>query len=302
MIVAVSGASGLLGRSLKAHLQARGHTVRPMVRRPTDNPERIYWNPKSSELDLDAFAKTDALIHLAGASVAQRWTSQAMTDIRDSRVQGTRLLSQAIASGDGPSVMISGSAIGFHGDGGDEVLVADSPPGQNFLADVGRRWEEETVFAESAGARVVRVRTGIVLTREGGALKEMLTPFKLGVGGPLGSGRQWISWVSIDDIIRIFTFALEHKALRGTVMGTSPNPVRQRDFARALGHALGRPAFAPAPGFAIRALFGQMGQEMLLEGQRCDPVRLKSAGFEWDHPDLDSALQAALHPATRSSA
>lgn len=295
MIVAITGASGLVGRHLRAHLEDHGHTVRAMVRTPTNHPDRIFWDPAKHEIDLDGFSKVDAVIHLAGASVAQRWTPRAKALIRDSRVLGTRLLAQSIAAGDGPPILISGSAIGYHGDGGDEVLTPDSPAGTNFLARVGRAWEDETEVARSSGARVVRVRTGIVLSAEGGALKEMMLPFKLGVGGPLGGGQQWLSWVSMDDIVRIFTFALERKGLFGPIMGTSPHPVRQRDFARALGRAVNRPAFAPAPAFAIRTLFGQMGQEMLLEGQRCHPARLIEAGFDWTHPDLDDALRAAIH-------
>ena len=295
MRVVISGASGFVGSALSQHLESKGHTVSPMVRR-SPKPGQIYWNILQGELDTEALEGADAVVHLAGESIAgARWTAEKRRRIMDSRVQGTRLLAGAIAGlKHKPKVMVSASAIGFYGNGEDAIQTEDSPPGDNFLAEICQAWEAETLVAHDAGVRVVNFRVGIVLAPHGGALKEMLPVFRMGGGGPLGGGKQWISWITLDDIVRAIEYCIETEAVSGPVLAVAPNPARQRDFAKALGRALNRPAFIPAPAFGIRLAMGEMGQQLLLEGQRCHPEQLKQFGFVWNHPELDGALQALL--------
>ena len=295
MRVVISGASGFVGSALSRHLESLGHTVAPLVRR-APQPGQIYWNILQGEVDTEALEGADAVVHLAGESIAgARWTAEKRRRIMDSRVQGTRLLAGAIAGLDHkPKVMVSASAIGFYGNGGDAIQTEDSPPGDNFLAEICQAWEAETRVAHDAGVRVVNFRVGIVLAPHGGALKEMLPVFRMGGGGPLGGGQQWISWITLDDIVRAITYCIETETLSGPVLGVAPHPARQRDFAKSLGRALNRPAFVPAPAFGIRLTMGEMGQQLLLEGQRCHPEQLKQSGFVWNHPELDAALAAVL--------
>lgn len=295
MRVAISGASGLVGRALRQRLEAEGHTVLPLVRR-TPKAGEVHWSVAKGEIDASALEGVDAVVHLAGEAIAGgRWSDERKRRIRDSRVLGTRLLAGALAGlSQKPRVMISASAVGYYGNGGDRILTEESPSGDNFLAEVCRQWEAETTVARDAGIRVVNFRVGIVLAPDGGALKTMIPPFKMGMGGPLGNGRQWMSWIALGDIVSAMMHCVSHTELSGPVLAVSPEPVTQGAFARSLGRALSRPAFMPAPGFAIRLTMGEMGQQLLLEGQRCVPTRLQESGFTWRYTDLDEAMRASV--------
>lgn len=293
MRVAISGASGLVGRHLRASLEADGHTVHPLVRREA-GPGEIRWSVTEGTIEADKLEGIDAMVHLAGESIGQRWTEAAKRRIRSSRVDGTTLVCEALAGlTDKPDVLVCASAVGFYGDTGQTVADEDSPPGDNFLAEVGKAWEAAAKPAKEAGIRVVHLRSGIALSTEHGLLKEQLLPAKLGALGPVGGGRQWVPWIGLDDLVAAYRFCIDHD-LSGPVIGVSPNPVQQKEFARALGRAVNRPAFVPAPGFALKLAMGQMAQELILEGQRCDPKVLREAGFEWSEPTLDEALANAL--------
>jgi uncharacterized protein (TIGR01777 family) len=295
--VIVSGASGLIGSGLIPFLTEGGHSVERLVRgasRP-GAPE-ISWDPTGGTVDRGRLEGVDAVVHLAGESVgAGRWTSQRREGIRRSRVEGTRTLCEALADlRTPPRVLLSASAVGFYGDRGEEDLTEESPAGKGFLADVCREWEAATRPAEEAGVRVVRLRIGIVLSRAGGALRRMLLPFQMGLGGPIGSGKQFMSWIVLDDVLAAIQHAIVKGSLSGPVNAVAPNPVRQAEFARTLARVLRRPAFLPLPAFAVRTMMGEMGQALLLDGARVLPRRLSESGFEFWRPDLDSALRAAL--------
>jgi uncharacterized protein (TIGR01777 family) len=280
MRVTVTGAGGLIGSRLVAALEARGDEVTTVSTR--------------GEIDPQALAGRDAVVHLAGEPVAQRWSDEARRRIRESRELGTRRLVQAIEKADPrPSALISASAVGYYGPHGDEPLAEDAPPGDDFLAQVCVAWEREAQAAEQLGLRVVRVRTGVVLDRTGGALGKMLLPFRLGVGGPVAGGRQYMPWIHLDDVVGIYLAALDDPAWSGPVNATAPEPVTNQDFSKALGRALHRPAVAPVPGLAIKALYGEMA-EIVTEGQRALPRRAVALGYAFRHPDLDGALRAAL--------
>ncbi len=293
--IAITGASGLVGQNLRAYLGGAGHDVLPMVRRGAGTGE-IAWNPASGTLDAAALDGLDGVVHLAGESIsAGRWTPDVKARILGSRVQGTRVLCEALAKLERPPrVLVSASAIGWYGDGGEAAFDESSPAGKGFLPEVCRAWEDATEPARTAGIRVVNLRIGVVLAAKGGALARMLTPFKLGLGGPLGSGRQMLSWVALDDLLGIIEAALWNKTLSGPVNATAPEPVSQAAFARTLGRVLGRPAFAPLPGAVVRLAFGEMGQALLLEGARVLPARLIETGFSYSTPNLESALKAEL--------
>ena len=280
MRITITGASGLIGTQLTKTLEARGDEVTPLsLRRDTDLIPKL--------------AGSDAVVHLAGENVAQRWTDDARTRIEDSRVQGTRRLVKAIEDADPrPSALISASAVGYYGIHGDERLDEEAPPGDDFLAQVCVAWEREAQQAEQIGVRVVRVRTGVLLDKDGGALAKMLLPFKLGAGGPIAGGRQYMSWIHIDDVIGIFVAAIDGD-WSGPVNATAPEPVTNREFGKALGRALHRPAVAPTPGFAIKALYGDMAQ-IVTEGQRVVPTRTLALGYEFRYRDLDAALRDAV--------
>jgi uncharacterized protein (TIGR01777 family) len=280
MRVTVTGAGGLIGSRLVAALEARGDEVTTVSTR--------------GEIDPQALAGRDAVVHLAGEPVAQRWSDEARRRIRESRELGTRRLVQAIEKADPrPSALISASAVGYYGPHGDEPLAEDAPPGDDFLAQVCVAWEREAQAAEQLGLRVVRVRTGVVLDRTGGALGKMLLPFRLGVGGPVAGGRQYMPWIHLDDVVGIYLAALDDPAWSGPVNATAPEPVTNQDFSKALGRALHRPAVAPIPGAAIRALYGAMA-EIVTEGQRAVPREAQRLGYAFRHPDLDEALRATL--------
>lgn len=301
MKILVSGPGGLIGRSLIPTLQTEGHTVVGLSRR-AGAPGDFVWAPEKGELngDLDGI---DAVIHLAGESVAGgRWTRARKKRIRDSRVMGTDLLARRAAdarakskAGSGPRIFISASAIGFYGDGGDATLTESGRAGSGFLVDVAREWEGAAEPARQAGIRVVQTRIGIVLSPAGGALQAMLPIFRLGLGGRLGSGRQWMSWIALPDVIGAIRHVLAREDIQGPVNFTAPTPVTNADFTRALGRSLGRPAFLPAPAFAMKlALGSQMAQEMLLTGARVSPQVLEKTGYHFQFPELSGALESLL--------
>lgn len=295
--IAVSGASGLIGSRLCELLAEAGWLVAPLVRRPPrPGSAEIHWNPAGGEVDATGLRGIEAVVHLAGENIAGgRWTAARKALIRDSRVVGTTLLSQCLASLDPPPrVLVSASAIGFYGDRGDEPLDETSPPGNGFLPEVCRAWEAATAAARGAGVRVVNLRIGVVLAAEGGALAKMLGPFKLGLGGQLGNGRQYMSWISRDDLVRAIVHALERDDLRGPINAVAPQPVTNADFTAALGRVLGRPTLAHVPALAVRALFGEMGRDLLLASTRVVPRRLEQSGFVFRHSDLANALRHAL--------
>ena len=297
MIVAISGASGLIGTTLGRLLEAEGHTVLRLVRRrPAAAGSEVYWKPKAGEIDAASLEGVDAAVHLAGAPIAERWTDERKRAIRDSRVQGTRLFATALAGlRKKPSVLVTASGIGIYGSRrGDEMLTEDSSTGGDFLADVSRDWEGAAQPASDAGLRVVHSRTGPVLSPEGGMLGKMLLPFRMGAGGRIGSGRQWVSWVGLDDVVHAMSFMIATASLRGPVNLVAPNPVTNAEFTNALGRVLGRPTIATVPEFAIKLAFGEMGENTILASQRVMPQRLLGAGYRFRHPHIEEALRFEL--------
>jgi hypothetical protein len=294
MKIVVGGASGLIGTALVAALRDNGYDVARLVRHEPSAADEIRWNPAAGELDAASLQGTDAIVNLSGENIGQRWTDSRKREILDSRVQATDLLARTAAGLDPrPSVLVSASAVGAYGDRGDEVLTEESELGIGFLADVVRAWEAAADPARDAGIRVVSLRQGIVLAKQGGALERMLLPFKLGVGGRVGNGKQWWSWVGLEDLAAAYTAALTSD-ISGAVNLTAPNPVTNEQLTKALGTALHRPAVLPVPGFAVRVLFGEMGEAMLLRGQRVLPAHLLAAGFEFVAPTIDVGLERAL--------
>jgi uncharacterized protein (TIGR01777 family) len=302
MRVLVTGSSGLVGRSLIETLRAEGHAVTRLVRRPLNAEDERYWNPARGNIDEEALA-VDAIVHLAGESIAEgRWTDAKKNRIRESRVNGTRLLSEAVARLPvPPRVLVSASAIGFYGDSGERELDEGASPGSGFLPDVCREWEGATAAASAAGTRVVNLRIGVVLSPDGGALARMLTPFRLGIAGRIGNGRQWMSWVSLDDLVGAVSHALSDESLRGPVNAVAPQPVTNTEYTRTLGRVLSRPTVLPMPAFAARLAFGQMADDLLLASLRIAPTVLAKAGFRFRHPDLETALRVLLdQPAAKA--
>ncbi len=296
MRILMSGAGGTVGRALAPALAAGGHTVSRLVRARPRDARQFRWDPAAGILDAAAIPTCDAVIHLAGASIAAgRWSASRKAEIMESRRAGTRLIATAIARAESPpGIFICASAVGYYGDRGDEVLTEGSAPGSGFLADVVRAWETEAALA--TGTRVVSLRLGVVLARGGGALPRMALPFRLGLGGPIGGGRQWMSWIALDDLIRVFQHVLIRGDLSGPVNAVSPHPVTQRDFSRLLGRILRRPALLPTPAWVLQAALGEMGRELLLFSQRVSPNRLISSGFEFDHADPETSLRRILRP------
>lgn len=289
--VVIAGASGLVGRHLVPALRAAGTDVRRLVRRAASAPDEISWDPAGGRLDAQALAGTDGVINLAGRSLLGRWTARVKTDILNSRVQATRLLVDAIAGmAVRPTVLVSTSAVGFYGHRGDEVLTEASSPGTGFLAEVTKAWEAEARRAADLGVRVVCTRFGLVLARGGGALGPMMPLFRVGLGGPIGSGRHWWSWIHIDDLVAAIIAALTTPALQGPVNLVGPAPVTNREFARTLGSVLHRPAILPAPVFAVRLVLGEVADEMILSSQRVMPARLQANGFAFRRQELRAAL------------
>ena len=293
--VAVSGATGLIGSALVTRLRQRGHAVKRLVRgdRPLA-PDDIRWDPLRGQLDAGALEGVQAIVNLAGEPVAKRWTQARRAAIRDSRVRATTLLARTVAAMTPRPALISGSAVGYYGDRGDELLDETTTAGRGFLAEVCVDWERATEPAARAGARVVLLRTGVVMARDGGALAKLLPPFRMGVGGPLGSGRQWTSWIALEDELRAIELALHHEALRGAVNLVAPNPVTNGELASVLGRVLARPALLPVPRVALELLYGEMANEAILASQRVMPRALVAAGFTFSYPTLEQALRAIL--------
>jgi hypothetical protein len=291
--IAITGSTGLIGTALATALEDGGHELRHVVRHAPAGPAEIQWDIDRGVIDADRLEGVDAIVHLAGENIGQRWSEDVRRRVLESRVEGTRLIAETAASLASRPVLVCASATGFYGDRGDEIVDEDSVPGTGFLADVVEAWEAAAEPARAAGLRTVHLRQGIVLSKEGGALARMLLPFKLGTGGRIGSGRQWWSWVSLDDVIAAYLFALE-QPLAGPVNVSAPGVVRNQDFVKALGRALHRPTIFPVPAAAVKAAFGQMGEEMLLGGQRVASTRLEAAGFTFGQPDIESGLASAL--------
>jgi len=295
MRIAVTGASGLIGSALAPALRERGHAVLPMTR-SAGAPGTISWRPKTGEIDARALQDVDAVVHLAGENIASgRWTDARKRAIRDSRVVGTNLLAKTIAGLErGPSVFVCASAVGFFGHRGDEILTEQSPPGEGFLPDVCVAWEAACDPARAAGLRVANLRFGILLSTDDGALKEMLLPFRFGVGGVLGSGRQYMSWITLADTVRVIVHALENDAVAGPVNVTAPRPVTNREFTKTLGRLISRPTLLPVPAFALRLLLGEMADALLLASIRVEPAALARTGFRFLHEDLETGLRFEL--------
>lgn len=295
MKVAISGASGLVGRALGDSLRRDGHRVLRLVRRPSASPDAIYWQPTGDDIDRDRLEGLDAVVHLAGESIAGgRWTAERKRRIKDSRVYGTRLLANTLAGLERrPRVLVSASAVGYYGDRGDELLDEEAPPGDLFLSTVCQAWEAVADPARDAGIRVVHPRLGMVLAREGGALDKMLLPFRLGLGGRIGDGRQWVSWITRDDLVGVLRHLIDGE-LAGPVNAVSPHPVRFADFASGLGRVLHRPAILPLPAPVARLALGEMADELLLPSLRADASRLVASGFGFRHPHLEPALRELL--------
>jgi uncharacterized protein len=297
MDVAITGATGLIGTALDRSLTADGHTVIPVVRRPVGPEERaVRWDPAAGTIDAAALEGVDAVVHLAGAGIGdKRWSDERKRVILESRTQGTALLATTLAGlRRRPAVLVSGSAIGFYGDRGDEVLTEQSAPGDDFLAAVCVPWEAAAQPVTDVGIRLATIRTGIVLSPDGGALPKMLPLFKLGAGGRFGSGRQWWSWISLTDEIAAIRFLLDHD-LRGPVNLTAPGATTNAEFSKVLGHVLHRPAALPVPAFGPKLLVGgELAQALLFTSARVVPSALEAAGFTFAHPDLDGALRAVL--------
>ena len=302
MKIIVTGSTGLVGTALVRSLLAEGHQVTRMVRGGSQTfrapgTSAVSWDPEKGTVDAAELEGHDAAVHLAGEPVAGgRWTEEKKRRIRESRVKSTRLLAETLASlKDKPKVLVSASAIGFYGDRGEEVLHEESASGEDFLSEVCREWEKAALAASQAGIRVVHLRIGIVLSPEGGALAQMLTPFKFGLGGPIGGGKQYMSWVALDDVVGIIKHALTHEEVRGPVNTVAPHPVTNAEFVKALGRALNRPAVLPMPAFALRLALGkEMADSLLLGGARVEPARLKATGYQFAYPELDGALRHVL--------
>ena len=294
----ISGATGFVGSVLTRSLEADGHRVHRLTRGRNGRPGDIHWDAEAGSIDVPALAATrpDVVINLAGEPIAQRWSKDRMRRIRDSRVNGTSALARAIAAlAEKPRAFVSGSAIGCYGaQRGDEILDESSAAGKDWLAAVAGEWERSAAPAADAGIRTVLSRTGIVLGRDGGALRRMLPPFQLGAGGRIGSGRQWMSWISLEDVTRGIRFLAESAAISGPVNLVAPEPVRNSAFADTLGAVLHRPAVVPVPALALRLAFGRMADDTILASQRVLPKKLAGAGFEFRHPRLDEALRFEL--------
>ena len=297
MKILVSGSHGLVGRALIKELSSKGHEVARLVRDvpPSHSPD-VEWHPDREMIASGQMFSIDAVVHLAGESIASgQWTEEKKRRIRESRVIGTQLLSKTLAGlSRPPRVFISASAIGIYGNRGDELLTEESAPGDDFLARVCVAWERSTAAAEEKGIRVVKPRFGIILAKEGGALAKMLPPFRMGIGGKIGSGRQWMSWIALDDVVKGLDYLLLQESISGPVNFVAPNPVTNATFAGALGRVLGRPTFLPVPSFGARLAFGEMADALLLASQKVEPKRLNESGFSFQYPNLTDALSHIL--------
>jgi len=302
MKILITGSTGLVGTALTQDLQRAGNTVCRLVRPGTSTQAignsqgfDVNWNPATGELG-GAAVGADAVVNLAGASIAEkRWTPQRKQLLRSSRIDTTRALVQALAKMSArPRVLISASATGIYGNCGDETLTEASQPGDDFLSEIAKEWESEALKAEVLGIRVVRARLGVILSKQGGALPQMMRPFQFGVGGKIGSGKQWMSWITLDDVVAILRLALENANITGPLNVVSPQPVTNAEFTRVLAATLHRPALFPAPAFALRLLLGEMADALLLSSQRVQPAQLQKLNYQFTHPDLAAALATII--------
>lgn len=292
--ILVSGVSGPIGAALLPSLKTREYEVVRLVRKPAPAEDQVSWDPMKPIVP-ESVSGFDAVIHLAGESIVGRWTSEKKALIRNSRVQGTRNLAEALAyARHKPQVFVSSSAVGYYGDRGDEVLKEESAGGNGFLADVCRDWETAAQTASRAGIRTVQIRTGVVLSPKGGALGKMLTPFRMGIGGNIGSGRQWMSWIDVQDLVGAIHHILKADLIQGPVNMVAPKPVTNAEFTKTLASILSRPAILPVPEFAVKLAFGEMGETVLLGSQRVEPSRLVASGYPFRFRDLRTSLNAIL--------
>lgn len=297
MKILITGASGLIGEALQKSFAEKGYEMLLATRHKPEKSNQIYWSTDTGfrDEDVSRLENLDAVVHLAGENIAGRWSSDKKQKIRESRNKGTHNLVDALLKLENkPKVLVSASAVGYYGDRADEILTEASKAGDTFLAEVCREWETEARRAEDAGIRTVLVRTGVVLSKDGGALAQMLTPFKFALGGVVGSGKQWMSWIALEDVGAIYHAAIENENLRGAVNATAPNPVTNEEFTKTLGEVLARPTVLPLPEFAVNLMFGEMGDALLLDSARVVPKRLESSGFTFKHPDLKEALAEAV--------
>lgn len=294
MKVLVSGATGFIGKAVVERLSHQGHEIWRLVRREPARQE-VHWDPEDGDFAAGALEGFDAVVHLAGENIAGRWTAAKKKRIRNSRTDGTRYLSNALAGlARRPKVYLCASAIGYYGDRGSELLSEGSTPGSGFLAEVCREWESATTLARESGIRVVNLRIGMVLDGQGGGLAKMLLPFKLGAGGILGDGQQYMSWVSLADVVGVIEFALQNEALKGPVNTVAPQAVTNYEFTKTLGKVLHRPTIFPMPAAAAKIVFGEMAEALLLASTRVEPKALISAGYAFKHPQLEACLRAVL--------
>lgn len=296
MRILISGSHGLVGTALIKALEPERHEIFRLVRYAPRSQADIEWSPDRYSIALARLEGFDAVVHLAGESIAEgRWTEEKKKRIRESRVKGTRLLGDALANlSNPPRALICASAIGYYGDRGDELLTETSPPGDDFLSQVCIEWEKGTDLAREKGIRVVNTRFGIILDQEGGALAKMLPPFRMGIGGKIGGGKQWMSWIALDDVVGAIRFALTNETLTGPVNFVAPNPVTNAEFTKLLGKQLSRPTIFPIPAFGIRLAFGEMADALLLSSQRVEPERLQGTGFQFAYSQLEEALRHVL--------
>jgi uncharacterized protein (TIGR01777 family) len=297
MNILISGSTGMIGSALIEVLKTQNHRVTRLVRSPLQSSEpTVQWNPATGTLNANDIEGFDSVVHLAGESIAaSRWTDAQKAKIRNSRVQGTTLLSETLAKlSKPPKVLVCASAVGYYGNRGDTILREDSGAGAGFLADICQEWESAADPAKQKGIRVVHLRTGIVLSPKGGALAKMLLPFKMGVGGVMGSGKQYWSWISLDDVIGAFHHALITESLQGAVNVVAPRAVTNQEFTKTLGKVLSRPTIFPLPAFAARLALGEMADDLLLSSARLEPARLLASNYKFHHPELEGALRELL--------
>jgi uncharacterized protein (TIGR01777 family) len=296
MKLLISGSHGLVGTALIKSLEADGHEIFRLVRHAPSSDSEIEWSPDRYSIALARLKGFDSVVHLAGESIASgRWDEEKKRKIRESRVKGTKLLSDALANlTRPPKTLISASAIGYYGNRGDELLTESSPPGDDFLAGVCVEWENATELAAEKGIRVVNTRFGIILDSKGGALAKMLTPFRMGLGGKIGSGKQWMSWIALDDVVGAIEHVLASETVKGPVNFVAPNPVRNAEFTKTLGKVLSRPTIFPIPAFGVRLMFGEMADALLLSSQRVEPKMLNEAGYQFRYSVLEAALRHVL--------
>jgi uncharacterized protein (TIGR01777 family) len=300
MKILISGSHGLVGTALIKALETEGHEIFRLVRHYPNSEAEIEWSPDRYSIQLARIEGFDAVVNLAGESIAEgRWTDEKKRRIRESRVKGTKLLGDALANlTKPPKTFICASAIGYYGNRGDETLTENSAPGDDFLAEVCVEWEKATALATEKGIRVVNARFGVILDAHGGALAKMLPPFRMGIGGKIGSGKQWMSWIALEDVVGALKFVLANETLSGPVNFVAPNPVTNAEFTNTLGKALSRPTLFPIPAFGVRLLFGEMADALLLSSQRVEPQRLKATGYEFQYSQLQTVLSHALQKPT----